>query len=207
MLGAEIIPFSDEVRSLGLIIDSQLTWKAHIDKIYRETFSTLFMLRQTSFMTPKNTRKFLVKSLIIPKLTYCSSVFMGCNRSCWSKLSIIFNACTRYVCDIGKYKSVSGHTSEILGCSLENYFHYRACLFMFILLKTKAPLYLYNELVFPRKQRNRTLGFPSSMKTKQFTSTLSVMGSRLWNSLGSEIRTLDSTVKFKAQCFAHFSSN
>ncbi|CRK87389.1 CLUMA_CG001191, isoform A [Clunio marinus] len=97
-IGSDIIPYSEDVKSLGLIIDCQLTWQAHITNLCHGINSTLYMLRQTMNITPLNTRKLLVKALIIPRIMYCR-----CNRKCWAIIEKTFNSCIRYAFDLKKF--------------------------------------------------------------------------------------------------------
>ncbi|CRL05287.1 CLUMA_CG018288, isoform A [Clunio marinus] len=204
-IGSDVISFADQVRSLGLIIDCQLTWKNHVDKIYCNAMASIQTLRKSIKITPEKTRKLLINSLVMPQILYCSNIFMGCNRSCWATISLIFNACLRYAFDLKKFESISPYRNKLLECSIENYVQYRACLFLFQLLKNKQPEYLYREINFPRFPRNRALSFPDMRKTKQSDCSFFVYGVRLWNSLSSEIRLLESVTEFRSQCMGHFS--
>lgn len=205
-LGDDVIEYRDVVRSLGLMLDNHLTWNAQIDKIYRETISGLSMLRQSQSLTPLATRKLLVQSLLIPKLTYCSNIFMGCSRSSWQKISNLFNSCVRYAFNLKKFASISSYKNQLLGCSIESYVHFRSCLFIFHLLKNKSPPYLFEELSFPRFPRGRLLGLPTQRKSKQMSNSFFVLGIHLWNSLSPEIRMLSSVTTFKSRCLSHFTS-
>lgn len=164
------------------------------------------MLRQSQHLTPLNTRKLLVHALLIPKLTYCSSIFIGCNRAAWKQITSVFNSCLRYIFQLRKYDSLSSYRHSLLGCDIEKFLHFRSCLYIFKLLRTKSPAYLYENLLFPRFVRGRTLSLPAKLNSSQFCNSFFVMGVRLWNSLSSEIRLLESLAVFKAECLAYLTS-
>ena len=108
-------------------------------------------------LTPKETRKRLVLALLIPKFTYMSLIYMNCSRALWKQINTCFNSCTRYVFGLRKFDSISHVKNEVLGSKIENYIQFRTCLFLFMLLKKRSLLYLYDEITFPRFPRSRTL--------------------------------------------------
>jgi hypothetical protein len=130
-----------------------------------------------------------------------SGIFMNCSRATWRQLNLCFNSCVRYAFLLRKFDSLSRHRDEILGCSLENYVKFRSCCFMFRLLKKKSPLYLFNMISFPRYPRGRALSFPSNYVTN--SQSFFVFGVHLWNSLSSEIRSLDSAEAFQQKCLTY----
>ncbi|CRK94793.1 CLUMA_CG008287, isoform A [Clunio marinus] len=83
----EILNYTDNLKILGLIIDSSLAWDGQISKLCGEIYGTLSMLRQTQSLIHLNLKMHLIKSLIVPKFMYCSEIYMGCSRSNWHKLN------------------------------------------------------------------------------------------------------------------------
>ncbi|CRK89070.1 CLUMA_CG002697, isoform A [Clunio marinus] len=181
-------------------------WNGQVSKVCNEIYGTLSMLRQTQDFLPKDIKQHLIKSLVIPKFMYCSEIFMGCSRANWHTINVCFNSCIRYIHSLKKFDSVSKHVNELLGCSLENYMNYRVCLFIFNLMKKKTPHYLYEKLFFPRFRRSRMLSLPPTKSSKQHINSFFVRGPRLWNSLPSDLRIIDSLAIFKRECLSHFAS-
>lgn len=200
------IDYCETVISLGVKIDNKFTWSNHVNKICAEANGGLCMLRQSQHLTTLRTRKLLVQALLIPKLTYCSNIFMGCNRASWKQISSVYNSCLRYIFQLRKFDSISQYRDSLLGCEIEKYIYYRSCLFIFKLLRCKSPVYLYENILFPRFVRGRTLSLPSKRKSPQFSKSFFVMGAHLWNSLSSEIRLIESLAVFKTECLSYFTS-
>ncbi|CRK90546.1 CLUMA_CG004250, isoform A [Clunio marinus] len=206
-IGNERIEFVNTLRCLGVYLNHDLSWNSHISNTCGSVNSGLSMLRQSQTYISKNMRLYLVKSLIIPKFTYCSELFFGSSREDWSAINKCFNHCIRYICGKHKYDSISTDKKIILGCSLESYMKYRACLFIFNLLRTKTPQYLYEKLQFPRYPRNCCLTIPTLPKSSQhFQRSFFVLGVRLWNSLSPEIRMNVAQSSFKHECLTFFTS-
>ena len=61
-------------KSLGVLVDEYLTWKAHIDEISKKISASLSVLRRLSPTIPLETRKTMYKTLIVPYFDYSSCV-------------------------------------------------------------------------------------------------------------------------------------
>lgn len=204
IIGDDVIEFCDRIKILGLTIDCQLSWRYHVERVCHEINGGLCMLRQSQSFTPKPTKKRLVEALLVPKFLYCSNIFMGCSRALWSLIKRTFNSCLRYIHNLRKFDSVSLHQDSLLGCPIENFIYYRACLFLFYLLRSGSPHYLYENLVIPRLPRNRSLRVPTARMAEQRKKSFFILGVQLWNSLDSEVRQTESAVAFKRECLAFF---
>ena len=68
---------SNQSKSLGLIIDENLSWKAHIHEISKKVSSGIGALKRVRpFVSMHNAIK-IYKGLIEPHLDYCSAVWDG----------------------------------------------------------------------------------------------------------------------------------
>ena len=66
------------VRYLGVEIDRNLTWKAHIEKVRHQCMGKLAAIQRAGAYLPCNTRKVLYQSFVLPHLDYCSVVWNYC---------------------------------------------------------------------------------------------------------------------------------
>ncbi|CRL03882.1 CLUMA_CG017006, isoform A [Clunio marinus] len=202
-LGSDIIEYSSKVKSLGVIINQKLTWNDHIHKICCDVKAGIGMLSQTKHFTPRETKLGLVKSLLIPRFDYCSNIYLGASRADWKEIESAYNSCVRYIFDKKRYESVSRYKSHVVGSSIENLLKYRACLFIYNLLRYKQPEYLYEKIIFTKSSRNRVLQTPSHLRS-QFSNSFFVLGIQIWNSIKSDIRMANSTSVFKTKCLSYF---
>ena len=106
-IGNYPISYDNSMNLLGLIVDSELSWKPYIDKMYRSIHCGLAMLRQSQHFTPTFSKKRLVQALILPKFTYMSNIYMICTRASWKQINSCFNSSTRYVFGLKKFDSIS----------------------------------------------------------------------------------------------------
>jgi Reverse transcriptase (RNA-dependent DNA polymerase) len=198
-----VVEYCSSAKVLGLTMTSDLNFDRHVSELCRNIGWSLSMLRQTRLVVSRNLRLRLVKALLLPKITYCCNIFAGVSRGSWSKLTISFNGCIRYAYGLSRFQSVSFLVHEFLGCSLEKFVLFRLCFFLFHLLRSKSPLYLYNQIVLPKHQRNGLLVYPGRFKTRQYECSFFIFGVRWWNSLSSSLRTTNSADVFRKDCVSY----
>ena len=71
----------NDVKFLGVIIDSELTWEKHVAAVRRKCFGNLAMLRYLRHTLPAVSLKAkLFSALIQPHLDYCSMAWQECSK-------------------------------------------------------------------------------------------------------------------------------
>ena len=101
------IPFIDLVHSLGVILDCQLTWKNHVDKVTETVNKILYSLCFFRRFTTEALRKRLAEALLFPHLDYCSVVMLDGSQKIRNRLQILQNSFVRYDCGIRRDDHVS----------------------------------------------------------------------------------------------------
>ena len=84
--GGAFTPFVNEVKSLGLILASKLSWESYIITIEREVNRVLYTLRFIRDCTNEDLRTKLVQSLIMPHLDYCSTIYLDASTKLKARL-------------------------------------------------------------------------------------------------------------------------
>mgnify|MGYP003542659858 FL=1 len=85
------------IRDLGVMLDSQLTMKAHISLVSRSCFYQLRRLRTIRRCVDQSTMEKLVQALIISRLDYCNSILAGLPATTIEQLQRVQNAAARLV--------------------------------------------------------------------------------------------------------------
>lgn len=62
-------------KSLGVLVDEDLTWKAHIEEIAKKIPAGLSVLKRISPTFPFETRQIVYKALILPYFDYSSYMY------------------------------------------------------------------------------------------------------------------------------------
>ena len=81
MVGTHEILFSEKVRNLGFILDSNLTMKQHVIKICQTAYYELKRISSIRRYLIEDAAKQLVTSCVLSRLDYCNSLLMGTPNS------------------------------------------------------------------------------------------------------------------------------
>lgn len=97
-IDTNLIPRVHEMRDLGVIIDSKLSYNNHIDYIVRGAFKNLgFIKRSCKYFKSEKTLINLFNSLVRSKLEYASIVWDGYTESNKKKIEKVQNRFLRYL--------------------------------------------------------------------------------------------------------------
>lgn len=198
ILNDQEIEISETVKNLGLVLQRNLDWTPHIDIICQKMFYSLRVIRRHSFYTPLKTKLILVKSLILSHLFYCDIIFSNMNAEIKRKVFKVYNSCIRYIFNLKKYDHISQYSRSIFGCTLECYLEHRIAVFIFRVIKTRSPSYIFRRLSFSASTRTLNLNLPSFSTTVMDKSFI-VRAAKIWNSLPLKIKSLDRVEQFRRE--------
>lgn len=140
----------------------------------------------------------LIKTLVIPIITYGYPVFSNLTVRLSAKLQAAFNSCTRFVLGIRKYDSMGNRRNIIFGCTLSDFLTQMIYTSMFKIVKLKEPDYLYSRLKFSRSLRTRCL-VPITRKLASYNGMFFIKGLTLWNDLPYELKCIQTITVFKSK--------
>lgn len=201
-----VIPFVENLKILGIIFDSKLSWNKHIENLCRGIYGTLSKLWFSTRYFSTDMRMKLVTSLIIPRIIYCAPLISEMSHEAFSRLQVAFNSCARYIFRRKRWEHISSYSVKILNCSLKEYFKFLSCLFMHKIIYTGTPSYLANKIILTRSTRTTVIYYPIHRTTFREKSFF-VHAARTWNSLHESIRKIDTFSSFRTKCFKEFSSS
>lgn len=199
------VPFSKSVTSLGFKVNTHLSSTDHINMTVGRIYGVLRKLWISRSFTPVETRLRLVKTLILPLITYSEVVYPRLDSASDHKLLVAFNNVTRYVYGLRRYDHISAFKTNILGCTLSQYISARNCIFLHKIIHTKSPRYLYTKLNFCQSARTLNIVVPT-FKYLNSSRLFYVNSIRLWNSLPIQIKQIRGFTSFKNLIFKYFSS-
>lgn len=192
----------EKVKDLGLILDEKLSFNNHANLLCQKIFLTLRTLRLFQKCTPPNIKKLLVRALIIPIFTYCSSVYFCLSSFSKRKLQVAFNNCTRYVLNLRARDHISQHSKYLLGATFESYMNFRLTTLIYK-LRSRRPRYLENLLTDSPSSRLMNLVVPVHNNNFQ-TKSLTVRAAKLWNSLPTILKNTTGVSRFTSSCFKYY---
>ena len=197
---------SNQSKFLGLIIDENLSWKAHIHEISKKVSSGIGALKRVRPFVSMHTAIKIYKGLIEPHFDYCSAVWDGLTQQLSEKLQ---NRAIRVITKFS-YDTRSRFLLNLLGW--DNLSVRRAkqkANLMYKCINNLAPAYLCN-LFAPKtpnyyfRNAKKKLLLPKP-RTDYLKRSFSNSGALLWNNLPEEMRTSNSLSFFKRSSHRWFS--
>lgn len=203
-IGNENINYSEVVKNLGILMDSNLNWKAQTSAVCQKVYYALHTLVALKYYTPQQIRLKLARSLIIPLFEYGDVLFANSSNENFRKLQLAFNSVTRFVYGLNRFDHISGFSKSILNCRYSDYLDFRTCTMTYKILNN-APKYLENFFVVTTLPRTLNLLLPRC-ETNILRDSFEHRAIRLWNSLPRTIKGLTSFPRYKRECKMHFSN-
>ena len=139
---------------LGTLVDENLTWKQHCDKLFKKVNSSIALLRRIKQFLPMNMRKLFYNSYILPHLDYCchlwgASPFMN-------RLYRIQKCAIRVLCDARYNASTENLFKTMYIMPLPDRIFYKNICMVFKCLSNLTPQYmesLFTEINHGRATR------------------------------------------------------
>ena len=69
------IQYVSQIKNLGVIMTTDLTWNVHIRSVSYKIHNALFKVRQRAWLIPRDVKKLLVQALVISRLDYACLVY------------------------------------------------------------------------------------------------------------------------------------
>ena len=207
-IGDTTVSPSEEVRDLGVLLDSCLSMSGHINSVFR---SASFAIRKIGkirrYLDQASTEK-LVHAFISSRLDNCNSILFGLPEKELNKLQRIQNMAARVVTLTRKRDHITPVMYELHWLPIHARIVFKLLLLTYKALNGQAPAFI-SELISDY-QPNRTLRSSSLHLLKEtpgrtvtYGRGFSSAAPKLWNSLPLLLRTPQSATQFKSRLKTH----
>ena len=88
---------TESARNLGVIFDSDLSFKKHISAVCRSSFFQIRQLRQIRSSLDRNSSIVLANCLVRSKIDYCNSLLYNLPTTSLNRLEVVLNSLARVV--------------------------------------------------------------------------------------------------------------
>ena len=207
-----LVTSAPKAKNLGVVLDSQLSFTAHITAVTRSCRFTLYNIRRIRPFLTQESAQLLIQTSVLSKLDYCNSLLTGLPACALKPLQLIQNAAARLVFNQPKFSHVTPLLRSLHWLPVAARTEYKTLMLAFKATKGMAPPYLAN-LIAPYKPsralRSAEAGklVVPSLKTPGQRSTrpklFSLLAPKLWNALPITIRTAESLPIFRRNLKTH----
>jgi len=193
-----------EHRLLGVTVDEQLSWHAHLDTMCKTVSKNVFLLSRLTHLTDIHTRKLFYHAHIQSHIDYASTVWDGCSEACIKRLNSLHRRAVKLI--LPKRSDSTEQRMKDLGMlPLRKHLVYNKGIFMHRVSHSSAPRYLmdlFSPAASQYKKTRKSLFVPRP-RIDIFKNSIAYSGAHLWNALPEEITQVTSISAFKAQLFRH----
>ena len=200
---AEIV-YERTALSLGFKINSKLSCWDHVNLIVCKMYGVIRKLWASSSFLSVETKLKLIKSLLIPVISYSGLVYGKLDSASKSKLQLAINNAARYVFMKRKYDHISIYARQILSHDITNHYNILNLIFLHKLIYTKCPQYLFEKLRFANSVRTLNIITPA-FNYLASSRLFFVNAIKLWNLLPTNIKSIRNPESFKLAVNSFFS--
>ena len=190
------IPVKDEVKVLGLTIDSDLRFNKHISNCIKKAISRLKILYNSRHILNTKLKITLCQSLVLSIFNYGDTVYGPCLTAATAqRIQIIQNYCLRFIYGIRRQNPVSHKLKETMWLNMKNLrLLHRGTVYMKIILNCTPP-YLYRKIRFRTDIHNLNIRFKGNLtppfhRTALFERSYSYNIANFYNSLIAPLKSV-----------------
>ncbi|XP_057187413.1 uncharacterized protein LOC130552818 [Triplophysa rosa] len=209
--GCTVAP-TNTVKHLGVILDSNLSFKNHISNVTKTAFFHLRNVAKLRNILSVADAEKLIHAFVTSRLDYCNALLSGCPASSINKLQLVQNAAARVLTTSRKYNHITPMLSTLHWLPIKYRIDFKVLLITYKALNGLAPTYItellphYNRSRSLRSQNSRLLKTPRITKSTKGGRAFSYVAPKLWNSLPDTIRGSDTLSQYKSRLKTHFFS-
>ena len=199
------LPVTDNALSLGVNVDSQLTFSPQISMIISLSYKEISSISRIRKYLSIDDVKSLVNALIVSKIDNCNSLLYGIPDYEINRLQMLQNSCARLIYNRKKYDHVSYLLTKLHWLPIKQRIIFKILLFVYKIFVNMAPVYL-SECLTISDLENRILFVPranNSYGDRAFTN----YAPKLWNALPQLLRKSETITYFKSHLKHHLFSN
>ena len=202
LFDAQIINRTEDARNLGVIFDSNLSYRQHISNVCRSSFLNIRTVSRIRNLLDIETTKMLVCSLVTSRLDYCNSLLFGLPDCTINKLQLVQNSIARLVVPgTRKFDHISPILKELHWLPIRKRIDFKIAVLTYKTLASKSPEYLYQYLnLLPDSNRRssgkKILSIPR-ISSENGRRSFAYASASVWNSLPVALRLNPNLESFK----------
>ena len=209
-LGNLTIGSNNTVKNLGVFIDSELNFNAHISHVTKTAFFHLRNIARIRDYLSLDDAKTLIHAFVFSRLDYCNALLSGLPKKTTDRLQLVQNAAARVLTKTKMREHITPVLASLHWLPVVFRIDFKILLLVYKALNGLAPSYLADCL--PRYVPNRPLRsssadlleVPTMVYKKHGEAAFCFYGPTAWNKLPPYLRQATSVDSFKAQLKTYF---
>ena len=137
-----------EVYDLGVLLDENLSWETHCDKVIGKAYGKLREAYQAKNFLNRKSKIAVVEAYVLSQLNYCDIIMQNLSQAIKAKIQKLQNACTRFIFGLRKYDHISEHFRQLNTTNMDNRRNLHSLSQMHKITNSKAPTYLCNKISY-----------------------------------------------------------
>ena len=199
---------SSFIKSLGVTLDSKLTFDQHVSSVCRACYFHIRALKHVRDSLPDDVARTVACSIVGSRLDYCNALYAGMFKSNVARLQRVLNALARTVLRRGKYEHTTPALRELHWLPIEHRITYKLVTLAHRIKSTGLPVYLRELLTDyepARPLRSSSRNLLCQYKTKLVVASRGFRHSAAAarNNLPDNIRCINSLNNFKLRLKTH----
>ena len=205
---------ADHIKILGVILDQNLSMEKQTARVVQRGYGTLITLKKLRGTLPPSTMETLVRSLVMPHVTYCLPAWAPPTQNLQIRVNKMLNFAIRVVTRKRKSDHVSAARKQLGWMTFHDFIKYRDCALVHRLVhSTEAPENLRSLVCSRADISGRTTRATVDGKLHiqrcrlQAThKTVPVRAFKTWNSLTNATRRNSNPVSFRRSVEAMYAA-
>uniref|UniRef100_A0A8D2KSV3 Reverse transcriptase domain-containing protein n=1 Tax=Varanus komodoensis TaxID=61221 RepID=A0A8D2KSV3_VARKO len=206
VLNGVTLPLRDKVRSLGVLLDPELSLEAQVTAVARSAF--LQLINQLRPYLEYDCLATVTHALVTSHLDFCNTLYVGLPLKTVRTLQLVQNRAARLLTGTGRYVHMTPVLRQLHWLPIEARAQFKVLIMTYKALNGLGPGYLNERLRLympdhPLRSAGESLLREPSMKEIRRVSTrrraFSVVAPNLWNSLPKEVRLAPLLLVFRRQ--------
>ena len=202
-LDKQSIALSPTVTNLGVILDSSLSFQAHIKNVCRISYFHLRNIARLKTSLSKDDLKTLVNALIFSRIDYANALLSGLPAQTIRCLQVVMNSCARMLTGTRRSDHITPVLADLHWLPVEYRIKFKVLLLTYKAIHKKGPSYMSDLITIRRPISD--LRSNSSLRLVVPRTNLVTMGGRafcaaapkLWNPLPDKLKDASSVESFK----------
>ena len=202
---SQLLEMKNDIRYLGILFDSNLSWKFHIDYICQKVSKTIGIIAKLRHFVPRHVLLTLYRSLILPYITYGICAWGHTAETHLHKLLVLQKRALRLMFFADPRTHAVPLFLETKQLPISFLLFEQMSLLMYDVHNNLAPANIKNmftKLSSVHSYRTRSVTnenyYVEQIRTENMKRAFSISGAMIWNSIPLSIKTLTKNL-FKSE--------